>query len=100
MIRFTLAACTIVVAVLSTSGAEARHRHHRHYAGPHSVPYTQVPRHRAVLPPHIPYRDPAYRPVRRVSGPFYGPPVIAGFIAPRHPNAPVYNEPPPRFAPY
>lgn len=47
-------------------------------------------RHRHPLPPEIAYRDPSYAP----------PPRFRAAASPRHPNAPVYNEPPPRFHPF
>ncbi|GJE17408.1 hypothetical protein [Methylobacterium marchantiae] len=100
MIRLALAAGAVALSLVSIPGAEAGDHHRRLHASHQYGPHVHAQRHRAMLPPHIPYRDPAYRPVRRAFAPVYGPPVVQGFVQPRNLNAPVYNEPPPRFLPY
>lgn len=45
------------------------------------------PRRRAVLPPEIAYRDPAYRPA----------PPLRVSMPPQSSNVPLYNVPPPHF---
>lgn len=64
------------------------------------VVYPAPPAHRqrVMLPSHIPYRDPGYRPMLRPMRTIYGPPLVLGLVPTHTPNAPVYNEPPPRFA--
>ncbi|MCJ2132352.1 hypothetical protein [Methylobacterium sp. E-045] len=95
MNRVTLSVGVVILSLGAASGVEAGGRHdpvHAMHDGPH------VHRHGAKLPPQIPYRDRRYRPAPPVMmQPVSGPPVVLGLVPAHNPNAPVYNEPPPRF---
>ncbi|MHC2089953.1 hypothetical protein [Methylobacterium sp. CM6244] len=95
MNRTNLSVGAAILSLVSISGAEAGGRHiavDAVYQGPY------VQRHGAMLPPQISYRDPRYLPAPRLVRTIYGPPVVLGLVPPHNPNAPVHNEPPPRFS--
>ena len=102
MIRLAFTVSALALLVLSAPDAQAgRHHHHgrsAHHHGPHGAGYARE--RGPMLPPQTPYRDPRYRPVRHAPGPSYGPPVIRESVPPRALGVPLYNEPPPRFAPF
>ncbi|WP_019903349.1 hypothetical protein [Methylobacterium sp. 77] len=100
MLRLALAAGAVALSFVSVPDAVADGHHQRYHAGYHRGPHVHAHRHRAMLPPHIPYRDPSFRPVRHAAVHGYGPPVLQGPVQPRNLGAPIYNEPPPRFTPY
>lgn len=79
--------CALPAATTARAGHGPEHRAHHHARHGHA----------RILPPHIRYVDPRLRP-----GPVrYAAPRRADFLIPaylpRNTDAPMYNEPPPRF---
>ncbi|CAA2107441.1 hypothetical protein MBUL_04162 [Methylobacterium bullatum] len=97
MIHIVLATGTIALSLAFIPEAEAGCRHRRLPACPWDAPPVHVHRSRPMLPSHIPYRDPGYRPAPLPVRPADRPPVVLGLAPAHNPNAPLYNEPPPRF---
>lgn len=96
MIRYIFAIGMAAIALTSGAHAGAGERRGCIHPGYDHLP--RAHRHRAVLSPQIPYRDPCYSPAPRMMRTIYGPPVVLGLVPMHNPNAPVFNEPPPRFS--
>ena len=96
MLRSTIVVGIAAIAFVSVPNAEAGDRLSCVYVGHDYL--TDVDRHRSLPPTQIPYRDHCYRPAPRIARTIYQPPLAMELVPTHNPNAPVYNEPPPRFS--
>lgn len=96
MLRYTITVSMAAIALVSGPNAEAGGRRSCLHAGYDYPP--DAHRHRSLPSPQISYRDHCDRPAPRVTRTTYGPPLAEELVPTHNPNAPVYNEPPPRFS--